>query len=90
MEQPPMKIVHPWSLYGYGLTQYVIEISVDVQPVVQIVLELNLSSWRCVGLVVFNTHKAQEGALDGLVVANTSGETSVGTLEARWSHWNAL
>jgi hypothetical protein len=50
------------------------------------VLELNPSGWRCVGLVVTNTHKAQEGAFDGLVVANTSGETSVGTLQARESH----
>jgi hypothetical protein len=33
-----------------------------------------------VGLVVANTHKAQEGALGDLVVANTSSETSVGTL----------
>jgi hypothetical protein len=50
------------------------------------VLEFNLSGWRCVGLVVANTHKAQEGTLGGLVVANTSGETSVGTLQARVSH----
>jgi hypothetical protein len=56
------------------------------QPVVRIVLELNPSGWRCVGLVVANTHKAQEGALGGLVVANTSGETSVGMLQARGSH----
>jgi hypothetical protein len=56
------------------------------QSVVRIVLELNPSGWRCVGLVVANTHKAQEGALGGLVVANTSGETSVGTLQARGSH----
>jgi hypothetical protein len=54
------------------------------------VLELNPSSWRCVGLVVANTHKAQEGALGGLVVTNTTGETLVGTLEARGSHLNAL
>jgi hypothetical protein len=39
-----------------------------------------------VGLVVANTHKAQEGALHGLVVANTSSETSVGMLQARGSH----
>jgi hypothetical protein len=50
------------------------------------VLELNPSGWRCVDLVVANTHKAQEGALGGLVVANTSGKTSVGTLQARGSH----
>jgi hypothetical protein len=56
------------------------------QPVVRIILELNPSGWRCVGLVVANTHKAQEGALGGLVVANTSGEISVGTLQARGSH----
>jgi hypothetical protein len=49
-------------------------------------LELNLSGWRCVGLVVANTHKSQEGALGRLVVANTSGETLVGTLQARGSH----
>jgi hypothetical protein len=54
------------------------------------VLELNLSGWRCVGLVVSNTHKAQEGALGGLVIANTSGETSEGTLQARGSHLNVL
>jgi hypothetical protein len=46
--------------------------------VVQIVLELNPSCWRCVGLIVANTYKAQEGALGDLLVANTSGETSVG------------
>jgi hypothetical protein len=50
------------------------------------VLELNPSGWRCVGLVVANTYKALEGALGGLVVANTSVETSVGTLQARGSH----
>jgi hypothetical protein len=50
------------------------------------VLELNLSGWRCVGLAVANTHKAQEGALGDLVVANTSSETSVGALQARASH----
>jgi hypothetical protein len=45
------------------------------------VLELNPYDRRCVGeAVMANTHKAQEGGLDGLVVANTSGETSVGTL----------
>jgi hypothetical protein len=48
--------------------------------------ELNPFGWRCVGLVVANTHKAQEGALGGLVVANTSRETSVGTLQDRRSH----
>jgi hypothetical protein len=56
------------------------------QSVVQIVLELNLSGWRYVGLVVANTHKAQERGLGGLVVANTSDETSVGTLQAGGSH----
>jgi hypothetical protein len=55
------------------------------QPAVRIVLELNPSGWRCVGLVVANTHKAQEGALGGLLVANTSSGTSVGTLQARRS-----
>jgi hypothetical protein len=50
------------------------------------VLELNSSSFRCVDLVVANTHKAQEGAFGGLVVANTSVETSVGTLQARGNH----
>jgi hypothetical protein len=33
-----------------------------------------------------NTYKAQEGVLGSLVVANTSGETSVGMLQARGSH----
>jgi hypothetical protein len=33
-----------------------------------------------------NTHKAQEGAIGGFIVANTSSETSVGTLQARGSH----
>jgi hypothetical protein len=32
------------------------------------------------------THKAQEGAHGALVVANTSSETSVGTLQARGRH----
>jgi hypothetical protein len=50
------------------------------------VLEYNPSGCRCVGLVEANTHKAQEGALSDLVVANTSGETTVGTLHARGSH----
>jgi hypothetical protein len=45
------------------------------------VLELNPFGWRCVGeATMANTHKAQEGTLSGLVVVNTSGETSVGTL----------
>jgi hypothetical protein len=52
----------------------------------RIVLDLNPSGWRCVGLVVANTHKAQDGALPGLIIANTSSETSVGTLQARGSH----
>jgi hypothetical protein len=39
-----------------------------------------------VGLVVANIHMAQEGALGGLVIANTSSETSVGTLQDRGSH----
>jgi hypothetical protein len=52
--------------------------------VVRIELELNPSGWRCVGeATMTNTHKAQEGPLGGLVVANTSGETSVGMLQAR-------
>jgi hypothetical protein len=50
------------------------------------VLELNSSGWRYVDLVVANTHKAQEGALGSLVTANTSSETSVGTLQASRSH----
>jgi hypothetical protein len=51
------------------------------------VLELNPSGWRCVGLAAMaNTYKAQEGALGGLFVAKTSGEISVGTLQARGSH----
>jgi hypothetical protein len=50
--------------------------------VIQIVVELNPSGWRCVGLAVANTHKGQEAALGCLVIANTSGETSVGTLQA--------
>jgi hypothetical protein len=55
--------------------------------VVWIVLEINPSGWRCVGeAVMANTHKAQEGALGGFVVANTSGETSVGMLQDRGSH----
>jgi hypothetical protein len=39
-----------------------------------------------VGLVVANTHKAQDGAPGGLVVANTFSETSVGMLQGRGSH----
>jgi hypothetical protein len=51
------------------------------------VLELNPYDRRCVGeAAMANTHKAQEGALGGLVVANTSGETSVHMLQARGSH----
>jgi hypothetical protein len=49
-------------------------------------LELNPSGWRCVCLVVANTYKAQEGGLGNFVVANTSGETSMGTLQARGNH----
>jgi hypothetical protein len=37
-------------------------------------------------LVVANIHKAQEGALGDLVVYNTFGEISVGTLQARGSY----
>jgi hypothetical protein len=74
------------SLYGYGLAQYVVEPVLACQLVVRIMLELNPSGWRCVGLVVANTHKAQEGALGGFVVANTSRETTVGMLQARGSH----
>jgi hypothetical protein len=36
--------------------------------------------------VMANTHKAQEGTLGGLVVADTSVETSMDTLRARGSH----
>jgi hypothetical protein len=50
------------------------------------VLEVNPFGWRCVCLIVVNTHKAQEGALGGLVIGNTSGETLVDTLRARGSH----
>jgi hypothetical protein len=53
---------------------------------VQIVLELNMSGWRCVGLVVANTHKAEEEALGDFIVANTSSETSMGMLQARGSY----
>jgi hypothetical protein len=28
MERPLMKIVQPWSLYGYGLAQYVVETNI--------------------------------------------------------------
>jgi hypothetical protein len=56
------------------------------QSIVRIMLELNPSGWRCVDLVVANTHKAQEGTLGDLVVANTSDEISVGTLQARESY----
>jgi hypothetical protein len=45
------------------------------------VLELNPSGWRCVGeAAMAKTHKVEEGARGDFVVANTSGETSVGTL----------
>jgi hypothetical protein len=37
------------------------------------VLEHNPFDWRCVSLVVANTHKVKEGALSDLVVTNTSG-----------------
>jgi hypothetical protein len=58
---------------------------------VRIVLELNPSGWRCVGeAAMANAHKAQNGALGGLVVANTSGESSMGTLQARGSHRSAF
>jgi hypothetical protein len=36
--------------------------------------------------VMANTRMAQEGALGGLVVGNTSSETSMGTLQVRGSH----
>jgi hypothetical protein len=36
--------------------------------------------------VMANTHKEQVGALGGLVVANTFGETLVGMLQARGNH----
>jgi hypothetical protein len=47
------------SLYEYNLAQYVVETSLGMKPTVQIVLELNPSGWRCVSLVIDNTHKAQ-------------------------------
>jgi hypothetical protein len=73
------------SLYGYDMAQYVVETSLGW--VVWIVLELNPSGWRCVGLAAMaNTHKAQERALGGLFVAKTSSEISVGMLQARGSH----
>jgi hypothetical protein len=57
------------------------------QPVVQIVLELNPFGLRCVGeATMTNTHNAQDGALGGFIEANTSGEASVGMLQARGSH----
>jgi hypothetical protein len=56
------------------------------QSAVQIVLELNMSGWRCVGLVVANTHKAEEETLGDFIVANTSSETSMGMLQARGSY----
>jgi hypothetical protein len=74
------------SLYGYDLAQYVVGTSLGVPTGGADCVGAQSSSWRCVDLVVANTHKAQEGALGGLVVANTSGETSVGTLQARGSH----
>jgi hypothetical protein len=74
------------SLYGYGLAQYVVETSLGV-PIDGVNCVGAQSVWlEMCGLVVANTHKAQEGALGGLVVANTSGETSMGTLQARGSH----
>jgi hypothetical protein len=55
--------------------------------VVWIESEVNTSGWRCVGEVAMaNTYKAQEGALGGLIVANTFGEISMGALQARGSH----
>jgi hypothetical protein len=36
--------------------------------------------------MIAKTHKALEGAHVGLVVANTSSETLVGTFQARGSH----
>jgi hypothetical protein len=51
------------SLYGYGLAQYVVGLVLVYQRAVRILLELNPSGWRCVGLVIANTHKEQEGAL---------------------------
>jgi hypothetical protein len=51
------------------------------------VLELNLFSYISVGKAAMtNTDKAQEGAIGSLVVANISGETSVGILQDRGSH----
>jgi hypothetical protein len=34
----------------------------------------------------YSQHQSQEGTLGGLVAANTSGETLVGTLQARGSY----
>jgi hypothetical protein len=64
----------------------VIETSVGVPTGGADCVELNPSGWRCVGLVVANTHKAQEGPLGGSVIDNISGETFVGMLQARGSH----
>jgi hypothetical protein len=73
------------SLYGHGLAQYVVGTSLGVPTggadcVGAQSVQLEMCGFGCT-----NTHKAQEGALGGSVVANTSGEASVGTLQARGS-----
>jgi hypothetical protein len=64
----------------------VVETSLGVPTGSADCVELNPSGWRCMDLVIANTHKAREGALGGLVIVNTSGETSVFILQARESH----
>jgi hypothetical protein len=46
----------------------------------------DLSGWECVGVGSTQHHKAQEGALGGLVGAKTFGETLAGALQARGNH----
>jgi hypothetical protein len=81
------------SLYGYGLTQYVVEFSFGVPTAVRgscnsrtavIFGEAAMAEpWDGVGTTVMaGTDKTQEGFLGGCD-AQTDGETSVGMLRAR-------
>jgi hypothetical protein len=74
------------SLYGYGLAQYVVETGHGV-PTCGVDCVGTQSVWleKC-GFGCSQHPKAQEGALGGLVITNTFGEISVGTLQARGSH----
>jgi hypothetical protein len=73
LEWPPMKIVQPWALYGYGLAYYAVESSLDIPTgcarklrwqTAGMFSETTMAEpWDGVGKAMMaRAHKAQEGA----------------------------